>query len=672
MQITMKKLFLLLAAVAMFAVACTEGGEEIDGQQPTGGPISVSQGRVNVDFVGGECELTVNAKCSWAATCSANWITIQTPEGIAGKEPLRFNVARNTESSERKTTITLKNDNYNLIQEIYVIQSAFTPGTKSDCVIYYTSSDGNIIEPHKPDGFGANIISNKYEDGQGTLLFDAPITSIGSYAFSGCTSLTSVTIPNSVTSIGNEAFYWCTSLTSVTIGNGVTSIGAQAFMCCYSLTSVVIPDGVTTIGYGAFSSCTSLTSFYGKFSSEDKCCLIVDSTLVAFAPACGKTSYIIPDSVTEIGYYAFEYCTSLTSVIIPDGVTEIRDSAFNSCDSLTSVTIGNGVTSIGNYAFYGCTSLTSVTIPDSVTWIGDSAFHGCTSLTSVTIPDGVTSIGAAAFSGCASLTSFYGKFSSEDKCCLIVDSTLVVFAPACGKTSYIIPDSVTEIGNYAFYGCTSLTSVIIPDSVTSIEYNAFEACTSLTSVTIPNSVTSIGYGAFKNCSSLTSVTIPDSVTKIGGEAFCCCTSLTSITIPDSVTSIGRSAFNSCDSLKSVTIPNNVTSIGDRAFTECDSLTSITIPDSVTSIGKYAFWGCTSLTSVTIGNGVTSIGEYAFSSCASLKEVYCKPITPPSGDSSMFSRNASGRKIYVPRASVDAYKSASYWSNYSSDIVGYDF
>ena len=550
MQITMKKLFLLLAAVAMFAVACTEGGEEIDGQQPTGGPISVSQGRVNVDFVGGECELTVNAKCSWAATCSANWITIQTPEGIAGKEPLRFNVARNTESSERKTTITLKNDNYNLIQEIYVIQSAFTPGTKSDCVIYYTSSDGNIIEPHKPDGFGANIISNKYEDGQGTLLFDAPITSIGSYAFSGCTSLTSVTIPNSVTSIGNEAFYWC-----------------------YSLTSVTIP---------------------------------------------------------------------------------------------------NSVTSIGNEAFYWCTSLTSVTIGNGVTSIGAQAFMCCYSLTSVVIPDGVTTIGYGAFSSCTSLTSFYGKFSSEDKCCLIVDSTLVVFAPACGKTSYIIPDSVTEIGNYAFYGCTSLTSVIIPDSVTSIEYNAFEACTSLTSVTIPNSVTSIGYGAFKNCSSLTSVTIPDSVTKIGGEAFCCCTSLTSITIPDSVTSIGRSAFNSCDSLKSVTIPNSVTSIGDRAFTECDSLTSITIPDSVTSIGKYAFWGCTSLTSVTIGNGVTSIGEYAFSSCASLKEVYCKPITPPSGDSSMFSRNASGRKIYVPRASVDAYKSASYWSNYSSDIVGYDF
>ena len=184
-------------------------------------------------------------------------------------------------------------------------------------------------------------------------------------------------------------------------------------------------------------------------------------------------------------------------------------------------------------------------------------------------------------------------------------------------------------------------------------------------------ITSIGDSAF-NCTSLTSVTIPDSVTLIGNSAFNDCTSLTSVTIPDSVTSIGSTAFSNCTSLTSVTIPNSVTSIGGGAFNACTSLTSITIPDGVTSIGNYTFYQCYSLTSVTIPDSVTSIGVNAFSYCTSLKEVYCKPTTPPAGDSYMFDYNASGRKIYVPRNSVDAYKAANVWKEYASDIEGYDF
>ena len=201
---------------------------------------------------------------------------------------------------------------------------------------------------------------------------------------------------------------------------------------------------------------------------------------------------------------------------------------------------------------------------------------------------------------------------------------------------------------------------------------SLDGCSSLTSVTIPDSVTSIGNSAFGDCTSLASITIPDSVTSIGNSAFDDCTSLTSITIPDSVTSIGNSAFSDCTSLTSVTIGNGVTSIGNYAFSDCTSLTSITIPDSVTSIGNFAFYYCNSLTSVTIGNGVTSIGAEAFVYCNSLKEVYCKPTTPPTGGSNMFYSNASGRKIYVPRNSVEAYKSAVYWSYYADYIVGYDF
>ena len=164
-----------------------------------------------------------------------------------------------------------------------------------------------------------------------------------------------------------------------------------------------------------------------------------------------------------------------------------------------------------------------------------------------------------------------------------------------------------------------------------------------------------------------------SVTSIGERAFYECTSLTNITIPDTVTSIGEIAFAYCSGLISVTIPDSVTEIGSMAFRVCTSLTSVTISDSVTSIRDYAFYYCTSLASVTIGDSVTSIGQYAFAYCHSLTSVYCKPTTPPTLNyNGVFNNNGSNRKIYVPTASVDAYKAASGWSEYANYIVGYDF
>ena len=338
------------------------------------------------------------------------------------------------------------------------------------------------------------------------------------------------------------------------------------------------------------------------------------------------------DGTVEITKFVSSSSTDieLPSTIDGKSVISIGDSAFNAysieaCKNLTSIIIPNSVTSIGSDAFRGCTGLTSVTIPDSVTSIGTCAFYECTSLTDVTIPNSVTSIGDGAFEWCTSLTEIVvdsnnKSYTSKDG--ILFDKSLetIICYPG-GKTgNFTIPDSVTSIGDSAFYDCTGLTGIIIPDSVTSIGDSAFWGCTSLTSITIPDSVTSIGIYAFADCKGLTNVTIPDSVTSIGEDAFRGCTSLTTVTIPDGVISIEYSAFSDCTGLTSVTIPDSVTSIGDYAFYNCTSLTGITIPDSVTSIGIYAFYNCIGLTNVTIPDSVTSIEEWAFGNCKSLTDV----------------------------------------------------
>ena len=380
------------------------------------------------------------------------------------------------------------------------------------------------------------------------------VTSIGNCAFRYCTSLKSITIPNSVMEIGSSAFSGCSSLTSITIPNSVTEIGVYAFKGCTSLTSITIPNSVTNIGDSTFWGCSSLTAIYvtvdnKNYTSVNGVLFNKDKTALICYPA-GKTdkSYNITNSVTSIGDYAFNGCSSLTNVTIPNSVTEIGGSAFVGCASLKSITMPNSVTSIGDMAFYKCSSLTSITIPDSVMSIVSSAFSDCSKLRSITIPNSVTSIGAWAFNGCTGLTAINvamenQNYVSPDGVLYNKDKTTIICYPAGTKgNNYKIPDGVTEIGSIAFSRCSSLTSVTIPNSVTSIGSGAFNGCTSLTRVTIPKSVTKIGWNAFSDCTSLTSITIPNSVISIDWYAFRGCTSLKSITIPNSVTSIGKNAF----------------------------------------------------------------------------------------------------------------------------------
>ena len=370
------------------------------------------------------------------------------------------------------------------------------------------------------------------------------VTSIGKSAFAGIESerLTSVTIPNSVTEIGENAFNG-RGLDSVTIGNGVTSIGNNAFYKCNRLKKVIVSDIAAWCGISFYSS-NSNPLCYAKHLYSD------ENTEI--------TNLVIPNSVTSINRYSFEGCSSLTSVTIGNDVTSIGENAFYGCTGLTSVTIGNSVTSIDDNAFNLCSGLTSVTIPNSVTSLGVNAFRGCTGLTSVTIGNSVTSIGVYAFMGCTGLTSVTIPNS-------VTSIGSRVFQDCSGLTSVTIGNSVTSIGKDAFYKCNGLKKVIVSDIAAwcGISFNSdysnplyyakhlySDENTEITNLVIPNSVTSIGDYAFYGCSGLTSVTIGNSVTSIGNSAFYGCSGLTSVTIGSGVKEIGERAFN-CNNLATV-------------------------------------------------------------------------------------------------------------------------
>ena len=311
------------------------------------------------------------------------------------------------------------------------------------------------------------------------------------------------------------------------------------------------------------------------------------------------------------------------------------------------------VTSIDERAFYQCSGLTSVTIPNSLTSIGETAFGECSGLTSVHI------------SNIAAWCTIDFKTANSNP--LYIAHHLYVNGEEV--KDLIIPNSVTTIGNYAFYYCSGLTSVSIPNSVTFIGSYAFKDCSGLTSVTIPDSVTSIGNFAFCLCSGLTSVIIGNSVNSIGYNAFSFCKSLKSVTIPNSVTSIGGDAFYYCSGLTSITIPNSVTTIGNYAFYYCSGLTSVTIPNSVTSIRKGTFDSCSGLTSVNIGSGIQTIDSDAFAHCSKLTDVYCYAVNVPSTNANAFKYSyIDNSTLHVPAASVSTYQSASPWKNFKNIVA----
>ena len=562
------------------------------------------------------------------------------------------------------------------------------------------------------------------------------ITSIGYQAFSGCSGLKNVTIADGEGTINfgshvflgveltklylgrnisydkgglyqyNPPFYQQSSLTELTIGNSVTSIGYRDFSGCSSLKNVTIAEGERTLFFDweAFSGVELTILYLGRNISYDGHSMYASP----FYQQCSLNDLIIGNSVTYISSYLFSGCTGLTYVKLPSSVTSIGDQAFSGCSGLISVEMQYSVTSIGNQAFSGCSGLTSLKIPYSVTSIGDQAFSGCSGLTSFLIPYSVTSIGDQAFSGCGGLKDvaiansrnpldfgedvfseveltklhlgrdLSGGISFKNMSSLselsigdCVTSIREGIFSDCSGLSYIkMPNSVISIGNQAFSGCSGLTSIELSNSVTTIGNRAFSGCSGLTTVEIPNSVTSIGEGAFTDCSGIEKVTIADGENTLDcgstvfygpnltelylgrnlteHSRFGNIKSLNILTIGNLVTKIVSNAFYDCSSLKDVTIVDGESTIafGDKVFSGVEIkklylgrnisydtswgytppfcqqsfLTQLTIGNSVTSIENGTFEGCSGLTSVVIPNSVTSIGYGAFKGCSGLASV----------------------------------------------------
>ncbi len=388
--------------------------------------------------------------------------------------------------------------------------------------------------------------------------------------------------------------------------------------------------------------------------------------------------------VTNIGEYAFYYCSNLTAITIPNSVTTIGRYAFDDCSSLTAITIPNSVTKIDYYAFSYCSNLAAVTIPNSVIMIGEHAFGSCRRLTSITIPNSVTTIDDAAFSYCSGIETITVEtgnpsYHSVGNC--LIETATKTLHTGC-KNSIIPTDgSVITIGDYAFNGCSSLTAITIPTSVTTIGDWAFTSCSSLTAVTIPNSVITIGYAAFSICSGIETIIVEPGNSSYHSAGNCLIETATKtlytgcknsiIPTDGSVTTIGDEAFCWCSDLTAITIPNGVTTIGDWAFTDCKSLTAVTIPNSVTTIGDNAFSCCFSLTDVTISNSVTTIGDWAFSGCSNLQKMTCLATEPPAIEANTFYMVNREIPVFVPDESIAAYQDDIYWREflYIQGILG---
>ena len=498
-----------------------------------------------------------------------------------------------------------------------------------------------IVIPSKHENWSVVAIADDAFSGCTTLeeiTIPNSVKSIGDSAFFGCSNLKEVKFENNsnnITSIGSYAFANCTSLTSVPFGSSLTSIGDGAFLWCESLTEVKISSSIKVIGDMAFNECTSLKEFTGSSSSYStkNGVLHSGSVLIQYPPAKSSADFEIPSGVTSIAPYAFSACSNLENVKIEKDVVSIDYRAFYHCTSLKSATLGSKVITIGNDAFNNCENLASITIGENVESIGNLAFFDCVNLTKVIIPDSVISIGDSAFEDCIRLKEV------------------------------MIGRNVASIGANAFYDCESLDDIIILNTVKSIGNNAFASCksslyttyesgkyisansnkyailigltdTTKDTYTINEATEIIANNVFSDCSKLTSIAIPDSVYTVCAYAFDGCSALTTVEIGKNVNSFGKNAFRDCSSISDVkissidnwfnisfdTLHSNPLYNAKKLYVNNAILSELVIPSTVKSIGEYLFAGYKGLKSVVFHDGVTEIFSDAFLDCSDIETV----------------------------------------------------
>ena len=560
----------------------------------------------------------------------------------------------------------------------------------------------SLIIPNSVTSIGASAFFMC--DNLASITITSSVTSIGSYAFGGTkwfnnqpdglvyagkvaylykgtmAENTNLILDEGTLGIAGDAFSGCTNLSSISLPNGLKVIGASAFWGCSNVTSIVLPSSLSTIDNTAFANCTSLTTVKAKMN------LPINIRGDAF-PNRSNITLFVPYSC-ETAYEAADYWKEFKDIVEMPAIIDFADANVKVLCVANWDTDGDGelseieaaaVTDLGQ-VFTGNTQISSfeeLEFFTGLTTIGTNAFSRCTNLSIVTMPNSVTSIGYNAFGSCNKITSI------------------------------VIPNSVTTIEKNAFL-CSGLTSVTIPDGVLSIEDCAFSSCSNLVSFDIPNSISYLGTGVFGNTawednqpngllyvgnflcgykgempgntiieikdgtkgivnmafygrSKISAVTVPNSVVYIGKQAFFECSALTSINIPNSVTSIGEWAFAYCTKLTSIDIPNSLSSIENHTFTEC-GLTNVSIPNSVTNIGLGAFYGCINMISVVIPSSVIGIEACVFEYCSNLTSVIIENLSPITIDSSTFSNRANAT-LYVPAGAKATYEKADYWKEF---------